>query len=103
MLNQQNPNGCGNVKGVGLCWPKIQVYKPNEPFKRKIHERGPNKDFVVSLYAVDQTCHQDILKWFDETRITSSNEGFPIIPETFKLDSATLFLKEVYHGEKEQI
>jgi len=33
-------------------------------------------------------------KKFDEARITSSKEGFPILPETFKLDSAVLILKE---------
>ena len=82
-----------NANDIGLCWPKRQIYKPNEPFKAKIHERGPNKNYVVSLYAVDQAYHQDILKWFDFGTKTGSNEGFPIIPESFKLDSISFILK----------
>lgn len=82
-----------DVKKVGLCWPKMQIYKPNEPFAIKIYEGGPNKEFVVCLYAVDQRYHNDILKWVEDVKHTGIREGFPIIPESFKLDDVRLTLR----------
>jgi len=84
-----------DVKSVSLCWPKQQIYKPNEPFEIKIYEGGPNKEFVVCLYAVDQSYHNDILKWFEDVKRTGSAEGFSMLPASFKLNSVTLSLREI--------
>ena len=82
-----------DVKDLGLCWPKRQIYKLNEPFKTKFIENGPNKNFVVSPYAVNWKFHNDILKWFEEARLTHTEAGFPIMPESFKLDEVKLGLE----------
>ena len=71
---------------------KRQIYKANEPFKTMIHESGPNENFVVSLYADDRTCHDEILKWFEEVRITGSETGMPLLPVDYRLDLVTLTL-----------
>ncbi|MEW6672627.1 MAG: hypothetical protein AB1427_13050 [Thermodesulfobacteriota bacterium] len=81
-----------DVKALGLCWPKRQVYKANEPFKTIIHEKGPNKTFVVSLYAVDRATHDEILKWFEIVRKTESEAGMPMLPDDFRLSALTLTL-----------
>lgn len=83
-----------DVKGVALCWPKRQIFNPNEKFKIKIYEGGPNKEFVVSLYAVNQSYHNEILKWFEDVKRTGSKEGFSMMPEGFGLDSRTLTLQD---------
>lgn len=84
-----------DVKSVDLCWPKRQIYKPNEPFKIKFYEGGPNKEFVVCLYAVDQSYHNEILKWFKDVRRTGSAEGFSMMPEGFRLDDVKLTLQGI--------
>jgi len=84
-----------DVKSVGLCWPQRQIYSPNEPFEIKIYEGGPNKEFVVCLYSVDQSYHNDILKWFEDVRRTGSKEGFSMMPEGFRLDDVTLTLEGI--------
>ena len=84
-----------DVEKLKLCWPKRQVYKPNEPFNAKFYEGGPKGNFKVSLYAVDRGMYEDILKWDEERKITKSREGIILIPARFKLDSITFELKEI--------
>jgi len=62
---------------------------------KQIYEGGPNKEFVVCLYAVDQSYHNDILKWFEDVKRAGSAEGFSMMPASFKLDSAVLSLREI--------
>ncbi|MBI9083507.1 MAG: hypothetical protein JEZ11_07910 [Desulfobacterales bacterium] len=75
-----------------LCWPKRQIFKVTDRFTAKIDERGPNQDFIVSLYAVNRDYHQQIKEWFDFGNRTGSKEGMPLLPEDLKLDSVKLKL-----------
>ena len=43
-----------DVEKLKLCWPKRQVYKPNEPFKVKILESGPKGNFTISLCLLER-------------------------------------------------
>ena len=54
-----------DVPQVGLCWPHRQIYRPDEPFRVKINEQGPNRTFIVSLYAVPADLHREIREWFE--------------------------------------
>jgi hypothetical protein len=83
-----------DVPSIGLCWPHRQIYKANDRFTAKIHEKGPNAEFIVSVYAVNRDYHNEIREWFEFAMKTGSDEGFPIMPENLKLDSVTLKLKE---------
>ena len=82
-----------DVPGLGLCWPKRQIYSINDAFKTKILERGPNDDFTVSLYAVPRNIHLDILEWFEDCQRTKTETGFRLISDRFRLDFITLKLK----------
>ena len=84
-----------DAEAIGLCWPKRPIHNLNGLFKTKIHEAGPNKNFVVSLYAVDRGYHEEILKWFDKNRFTDSEPGFPMFPKSYRLDSITLKLSGI--------
>ena len=81
-----------DAERAGLSWPKRPIHNINGPFKTKIHEAGPNKKFVVSLYAVDNKHHEKILKWFNQVRITGREPGLYNIPKEFRLDSVSLKL-----------
>jgi len=81
-----------DVKDLGLCWPKRQIYNPNKPFKTMIYENGPYKNFTVSLYAVDRDFHDAILKWQDVVRVSGVEEGFPMLPDECRLDSVNLII-----------
>ena len=82
-----------DVPGIGLCWPKRPIYRLNGPFKTKFLEQGPNREFIVGLYAVDHSYNTEILKWFEECRITKSAAGFPLLPPDYRLDAIVLKLK----------
>ena len=43
-----------DVEELKLCWPKRQVYKPNEPFTAKIYEGGPKGNFTISLCLLER-------------------------------------------------
>lgn len=83
-----------DAKDPNLCWPRQQIHQPNQPFKTKIRERGPAKNTVVSLYAVDQNYNTKILKWLEESKRFNNPDGLSILPGHFKLDSVTLALHE---------
>ena len=82
-------------ENFGICWPKQPAYKSNGRYKTIIYKRGPNKSFVVSLYAVDETCNEEILKWFEEVGIAMDHSGFKMLPKRFKLDSVSLTLQDM--------
>lgn len=79
----------------GLCWPKRPIYKPNGTSKTTILEKGPNKKFTVSLYAVDKACNDEILHWLDVSRKSGRESGLNIVPKEFRLDSVNLKLQEI--------
>lgn len=79
-----------DVPKIGLCWPKRPIYKYNSLFKTKFLEQGPNPEFMVSLYAVDQSYNSEILTWFKERKTTKSHAGLPLLPEEYKLYSIKL-------------
>lgn len=83
-----------DVPDLGLCWPKRPINRCNCPFKTKFFERGPNQKFTVSLYAVDRNHHDEILKWFEDCRITKCAAGFPMLPADYRLDTMKLKLKK---------
>lgn len=83
-----------DVPGIGLCWPKRPIYQCNSEFRTKIMEEGPNQTFIVSLYAVDQTYHADIMEWFEECRLTQAEPGFPMLPTDYQLDTLKLNLEK---------
>ncbi|MFH1992329.1 MAG: hypothetical protein ABIK98_07965 [Pseudomonadota bacterium] len=84
-----------DVKDLGQCWPKQQIHQPNQAFKTKIHETGPNKNIVVSLYAVDQNYDTKILKWLEEESRSNNAAGLSLLPGHYKLDSITLTFHEI--------
>ncbi len=83
------------MESLGLCWPKRPIYKPNSPFKTTIHENGPNKEYTVALYAVDQICQAEILTWFEIAQNPQTEPGLEIPPGCFKLDSVKLTLQNI--------
>jgi len=50
---------------------------------------------VVSLYAVDESYNDEILKWFEGVRIAKDHSGLSMLPKRFKLDSITLTLQDM--------
>ena len=81
-----------DVPRIKLCWPKRRIYTINDRFKTKIDERGPNKTFTVSIYAVNRDYHEQIQKWRKKIKLFGSEEGLPLLPEGLKLDSVVLEL-----------
>ena len=82
------------VESLGLCWQKRPIYKPNSLFKTTIHINGPNKEYTVSLFAVDPVCHADILTWFEIAPNSQTESGLEMLTGCFKLDSVKLALKK---------
>jgi hypothetical protein len=78
-----------------LCWPKLTNIGANKKFRTEIMEEGPNRSFMVSLYAVDHKTHNEILEWFDENKRLHHNAGFTMIPNEFKLDSVMLEIEDM--------
>ena len=83
-----------DVPEIKLCWPHRQIYRPDEPFRVKINEQGPNRTFTVSLYAVPADLHREIREWFEFGQKTGSREGFPLLPEKLRLCRIGLCLKK---------
>lgn len=81
-----------DIPARGLSWPKRPIYKPNGTFKTTIHEKGPNKEFTVSLYAVDKACNDAILHWIEISQKSETEPGLDIMPKEFRLDSVILNL-----------
>ena len=71
-----------------LCWPKDTGIKPNCSFITTINENGPEEPYVLSLYTVNQTIHNQLADWTDQ----KLSGGFPMLPQSRKLDSVTLML-----------
>lgn len=71
------------------------IYKPNSTFKTTILEKGPNKNFTVSLYAVDKACNDEILHWFEVSRKSGTEPGLNIMPKEFRLDSTELMIQGI--------
>jgi len=87
-----SPLSALHMKASDSC--KIQVLT-ERTIRNKIYEGGPNKEFVVCLYAVNQSYHNDILKWFEDVKRTGSAEGFSMMLANFWLDSVVLSLIEI--------
>lgn len=83
-----------DVSHIGLCWPKLTNIEANKKFRTEVVEKGPNRSIMLSLYAVDQKTHDEILEWFDENKRLEHNAGLTMIPKKFRLDSVLL---EVEH------
>ena len=83
------------VESLGLCWPKRPIYRPNSPFKTTIQEKGPNKEYTVSLYAVNQICQAEILTWFEIAQNSHTEPGLEMLTGCFKLDSVKLILQNI--------
>ena len=83
-----------DVPEINLCWPHRQIYRPDEPFRVKINEQGPNRTFTVSLYAIPADLHREIREWFEFGQKTGSREGFPILPEKLRFDRMGLRLNK---------
>ncbi len=84
-----------DVSSIGLCWPKLTTIKANKKFRTEILEEGPNRSYMLSLYAVDQKTHDEILEWFEENKRLDHNAGFSMIPNRYKLDSVLLELHDI--------
>lgn len=75
---------------IELCWPKGSVIAPNTHFKTQIYEGGPEGKYVLSLYAVNLSRHEEFLAWIAKKRLG----GIPMIPRRFKLDSKVLMVAD---------
>ena len=82
-----------DVPSLDLCWPKRSIHKLNDKYKTTIRESGPNKEFIVSLYAVPAIIDDEIRDWFKLEVGSGNHAGFPMIPPDYRLDSITLNLK----------
>ncbi len=68
---------------------EIEGYTKNIPLGRRYIWT------TVDVKSVDQSYHNDILKWFEDVKRTGSAEGFTMMPASFKLDSVILTLEGV--------
>lgn len=75
---------------IELCWPKGSVLAPNTHFKTQIFEGGPEGKYVLSLYAVNLSRHEEFLAWIAKKRLG----GIPMVPKRFKLDSKVLMVAD---------
>ncbi len=80
---------------IFLLYSKKPVVKPNKKFRIKLYEGGPNTNFTLSLYAVDESINNKILKWFEENDRINHNAGFSMIPTKYRLDSVLLELQDL--------
>ena len=84
-----------DVEDMRLCWPKRPIQNVNGLFNIKIYEGGPNKNFVVSLYALSREYNEDIKKWFEVNRVAGREAGLDLLPADYRLDSVTLTLENI--------
>lgn len=67
---------------IGLCWPKGHKIPPNTHFRTSIYEGGPTGKFILSLYALNQSRHDEIMRWIDDNKFG----GIPMLPQHHLLD-----------------
>ena len=79
-----------DIPSLNLCWPKRRIYDRNKQFRTKFIENGPNPMVEVSLYALNRDHHQEIKVWREEIKLFEQEEGMPILPEEYRVDSVEL-------------
>lgn len=80
-----------DVPELQLCWPKGPWIEPNTAFQTTIFEGGNRPEVTISLYAVGPTIRQMVDTWRQQGRFG----GLPAIPDQYRLDSKTIFFKEI--------
>ncbi len=84
-----------NIYGDPLIDEVCAIEAIQSYYEDNIHESGPNKSFVVSLYGVNESYNEEILNWFEGVRIVKDHSGLSMLPKRFKLDSVTLTLQDM--------
>ncbi len=74
---------------LGLCWPKAPRIEPNFLLRTAIFEGGPNEQYTLSLYLVDEYTNEQWQEWLDRKIFG----GLPMLPNSRRLDSTILIKK----------
>ncbi len=78
-----------DVGGIRLFWPHKPLLKPNTRFTVDSYEAGPEGEFKLFLYAIDEKYFDLNKEWFDDKKVGE----IPRIPIRYLLDSVVLKVK----------
>ena len=67
---------------LDLCWPK-KLVKANIKFRTDILEEGPKERYGLSIYALNETLHNQWQEWKDKQIFG----GLPMPPDNRRLDT----------------